>query len=303
MRRVRLVWVALVLGVLSCELAGQVRTVPGKQYTALEALRIFNQRKRYDLVIKASHGLLWDNIKQPEILYLFSRALEKTGKKEDASVFYTILLRVLETSSPAEVRRYKKAAETRLKVVNRAFEMRKSDYERTAKKKAFSRPGEVDDLWMTQVRCDVCSLHGLYAWKMVGGRKDVRADWIHNTQGVMHQSCAKRMDKVNGRKGVLFCSIGKKSKRLSRMIIQNSGHGKFLRIGTQGYNFAYLLNVVIDDKQVFSKTIGKETWEDLKIPLGEAAGKKGEVVLELVVPEEQRWYEGAWLDYVDFFED
>jgi hypothetical protein len=32
-------------------------------------------------------------------------------------------------------------------------------------------------------------------------------------------------------------------------------------------------------------------------------GAKEEVTLELVIPPEQRWMEGAWFDYIDFFDD
>ena len=83
----------------------------------------------------------------------------------------------------------------------------------------------------------------------------------------------------------------------------NPGKGKVLRLATQGYNFPYLLNVLVDEEQVFSKTIGKDVWEDLQIPLAKAAQTQAAVVLELVVPEDQRWHEGAWFDYIDFFEN
>ena len=46
-----------------------------------------------------------------------------------------------------------------------------------------------------------------------------------------------------------------------------------------------------------------DLWEDLKIPLASRPGKGENVVLELVLPEEQRWGEGAFLDYVDFFHE
>ena len=53
---------------------------------------------------------------------------------------------------------------------------------------------------MTEVRADLRPLHGLYAWRLVGGRRDARPDWIHDTQGTMHRSGAKLRDLIHGRR-------------------------------------------------------------------------------------------------------
>jgi hypothetical protein len=45
------------------------------------------------------------------------------------------------------------------------------------------------------------------------------------------------------------------------------------------------------------------TWSDLKIDLGEVAGKTEPVVLELTAHSTQGPFEGVWLDYVDFFDN
>ena len=155
-------------------------------------------------------------------------------------------------------------------------------------------------LWMTQVRCDLHPLHGLYAWRLFGGRKDLKPDWIHNAQGTMHRSGAKLMDEIQGRRGVLFCIPSKKSHKLSRLFWDGPAEGKVLRIGTMAYNFPYVLNVLVGGKQVFSRTVGKDAWQDLRIPLESEVSKGSPLVLELVIPEDQRWMEGLFFDYIDF---
>lgn len=268
-----------------------------------DAQRMCYRQGRYDLVVRISHLILWDNINQPEALYLFASALESQSNKEEAAVYYSILLSVLENANELDIRMYKTLAETHLAAVNQDFEQEKTEYVRTAAGKKFTAPEAVSDLWMTQVKCTPHPLHGLYAWKLVGGRRDAKPDWIHNAQGAVHRSAAKYMSLVNERKGLLFCVPNKKSQQTSRMYTRNIGKGQVLRVGTQGYNFTYDLRVLVDDKEIFYQTIGKDAWEDLRIPLGPAAGVDVPVVLELVIPEDQRWAEGAWFDYVDFFED
>jgi hypothetical protein len=112
------------------------------------------------------------------------------------------------------------------------------------------------------------------------------------------------MDDIHGRKGVLFAIPTRKSHRQSRIVTRNAGRCSTLRIGTRGYGFSFVLNVLVGDaaEPIFTKTIGTGAWEDLAILLDEAAGKDSPVTLELVVPEEQRWSEGAFFDYIEFFD-
>jgi len=121
----------------------------------------------------------------------------------------------------------------------------------------------------------------------------------------------------------------------------NVGRCRFLRVGTKAYGFPYGLKVYADgaagSREIFSQRIDVQRWSDLKIelprlpelpelprpsgtqparrqenrssepkpsPAGTAPEQKHQqVVLELVVPQQQRWSEGVWLDYVDFFDN
>ena len=271
-----------------------------------EALRLLYARGQYRDVVKCAYVALWKDIKQPEALRLLVLSLRQPKDREAAAAFTHILLRVLDDpkfQARPDTAQRKGWCQARLKSLDVEFRRRQQEYLAGAADRKFTSPQKAEDLWMTQVRAPLIGLHGLYAWKLVGGRKDARKDWIHNTQGRMHRSGAKYMDNVHGRKGVLFTIPAKKSRRLSRMTVSNHGKGKFLRVGARAYGFPFLLNVVIEGQQVFSKTIDKKDWEDLKIPLGAAAAKQTDFVLELVVPEKQRWSEGVFFDYIDFFQD
>ena len=136
------------------------------------------------------------------------------------------------------------------------------------------------------------------------GRKDMDKNWIHNRLGQLYRSGAKYLSEVEGRKGVLFAIPLKESHRLSRLILRKAGQAPFLRVGTRAYGFPFVLDVLAEGKSVFAQTIGTDAWEDLKIPLDEHADKDDiEIVVKLVVPEDQKWHEGAYFDYVDFFQN
>jgi len=64
-----------------------------------------------------------------------------------------------------------------------------------------------------------------------------------------------------------------------------------------------VLNVLVNDRQVLSRTVGVDSWADLRIPLGSEPAQPGKITLELVVPENQRWMEGLFFDYIDFFDN
>jgi hypothetical protein len=285
--------------------------VKGKPLSGMEALRYLNSTGQQAKVEDYALRILWDDIRQPECLDILCRALEIVRKNEDAAVWNTILLRVLdEKAAPNDVTKYKAAAEKRLAPLNKGFEAQRAKYAASAAGKKFDSPESVDDLWMTQVKCDLNAPHNLYAWKLVGGRKDTKPDWIHNAQGVMHRSGMKFVDSLDGRKGALFAVPMKASsegaKKLghpTQITMTNTGKGNFLRIGAKGYNFPFVLKVYASGKEIFSETISEKAWSDLKIDLKDAAGKAEEVTVELVVPEDQRYMEGAWIDYMDFFEN
>jgi hypothetical protein len=282
-----------------------------KVVSGIEAVRLLCSRREYAQAEQYAYRMLWEDIAQPEVLDWLVRALDSQGKREEAGVFNTLLLRVLaESATGTNVARYKTLAVRRQPALDQEFQRLQARYAETASGKHFSSPEEVHDLWMTQVKADLAPLHGLYAWTLVGGRKDAKPDWIHNRQGQMHRSGLKYVKEVDGRQGVLFAIPLKTEHRRSQQLghppqikITNLGKGKFLRVGTEAYHFPFLLKVYVRKEEVFSRTIGEKAWSDLKIDLKDAAALPEEVTLELVIPPEQRWAEGAWFDYLDFFDD
>ena len=294
-----------VLSVLSGPVAdAAVRRVEIK---GVGAVKFLYGRREYAQARLAAYSLLWKDIHQPEVLYTLARSVEELRDAEQAAVFNQLLLRVIEEAPEGEAdprsasrRATCRKALERLDGKHRAESDR---YLQTAASKTFASPERVEDLWMTQVECDLRGLHALYAWKLVGGRKDMRPDWIHNTQGIMHRSGAKSMADVHGRRGVLFCLPAKKSKRPARAVWRGPVKGGVLRIGTRAYGFPYVLNVLAGGKQIFSQRIGKDAWQDLRIPLPPGLAEDTAFVLELVVPENQRWHEGLFFDYIDFFDN
>jgi len=305
MTRQRLAALVLVLGVVAPPTAEAATT--RREFRDMEAVRFLFSKGRFADAKMGCYTVLWKEINDPEALYYLARSLEQLHDIEQAVVAYTLLSRVLEEDpkskagprAPARQALCRKALEA-LDGKHRAEAKR---YAETAAGRKFTTPEDVDDLWMSQVRCDLRCLHGLYAWKLVGGRKDAKPDWIHNTQGTLHRSGAKHMEDVHGRRGVLFCLPSKKSSRLSRVVWEGPVKGKFLRIGTRAYGFSYVLNVVVGEQQLLSRTIGTDSWTDVKIALDPLPPAGQPVTLELVVPEAQRWMEGLFFDYVDFFQD
>jgi hypothetical protein len=288
------------------------RPAETKTLSGIDALRALYARRDYVQAEQYAYHMMFDGDWEPEVLDTLVRCLDARGKKEEAGVFNALLLRLLDdkSASKADVSKYKALAMARQKTLDRSFERLKAEYAQTAKDKHFTSPEEVGDLWMTQVKDDFRNLHGLYAWKLVGGRKDAKPDWIHNAQGVMHRSGGKYMDSVDGRKGVLFVGNAPadsprvvKLGHLPRTTIANSGNGTVLRIGIKGYNFPATLKVLAGDEVLLSQQIGAKEWSDLKVPLTESARAAKQITLELGVPENQRPNEGVWLDYLDFFVD
>lgn len=273
--------------------------------TTMEAVKFLHKRGQYKKAEKAAYIALWTDIRQPEALYYLAVALEKQKRPDEAAAYIKFLDRVLDEPQFAKDKRRKQQKQwcaDRLKVLDADFRKDEAKYLASAKGKRFTSPEKVDDLWMTQVRADLHPLWHLYAWKLVGGRKDASKDWIHNRQGVMHRSGAKYIDDVHGRKGILYTIPRRKSKGDAKIVTRNVGKGKFLRMGVRGYGFSLLVNVVVEKKKLFSLTV-PTAWRDLKIPLEESAGKDLEVTIELIVPEKQRSAEGVFFDYIDFFED
>ena len=120
----------------------------------------------------------------------------------------------------------------------------------------------------------------------------------------------KYVERLDDREGVLFGVPLKadhpRSVRLGHpphVTIQNVGKCRFLRVGTKAYNFPYVLNVLVDGREILSQTISEKTWSDLKVDLQATAADSPQVTLELFIPPDQKYLEGVWFDYIDFFED
>jgi len=290
--------------------------------TGIDALRALSKSGKPADVERFAYTMLWDDVRQPEVLYLLASAEERLHKPQEAAAYYTLFLRTLQEGGaaanvPPEVTKQRPFAERRLKALKQDPDALAAAYAKSAAGKKFTTPEKVDDVWMNNVRGDLFSLHALYAWKLVGGRKDAKPDWIHNTQGSMHRSGLKLVDDVEGRKGVLFTvplkDIGSQDADASnRQELQKLGHnshvevtnvsgGKFLRAGLRGYGFPVLVKVRAGDKELLSETVGTDQWSDLKAPVPDTKAKP--VTVEFIVPEGQKNSEGVWIDYLDFFDD
>lgn len=299
--------------------AQQRRTV---RLTPLQAMRLLAQQGDYEKVKRIALAEVWSDISKPEALRYLVVALERLHDREQAGAFCHILLRVLEqrqTASAPSTPAIRKWAQAQLPRLDVEFRKRQKRYRAAAAGKKFTTAEDVSDLWMTQVTSDAHCLHGLYAWKLVGGRKDLKPDWIHNRLGSMHRSCMKHVEEVEGRKGVLFSipvkvKTSKDADKFHRALLKRLGHptqitirnvGKcrFLRAGTRAYGFPFIFRVEVGGKELLAQRVGTGAWSDLKIDLGDAAGRDVSAIVELIVPEGQRWSEGAWIDYLDFFDD
>jgi len=290
---------------------GRPRTASTPTLSGMEALRYLHARREFAKAEQYAYGMLWENIRQPEALWLLADSLFKQKKTEDAAAFLTVLLQVWQEDGLSnEQRESKRQAERVLAAVNKQFDREKAAYAQKAPGKPFESAQQVDDLWMTQVKADLAPLHGLYAWKLVGGRKDKNPDWIHNRQGRMHRCGLKYVEEVDGRKGVLFAiplkpdhPRAQKLGHAPRVGMVNLGKCSLLRVGIKAYNFPFVLKVQAAGRELFSRQISPAAWSDLKIALGDAAGKAEPVILELTVPSTQGPFEGVWIDYVDFFDN
>ena len=313
-----------------------------------------------------AYRMLWQDVRQPEVLYLLASSQERLRKPAEAAASYALFLRVLDeakaagTDVPAEAAKQRPIAERRLKALKRDEQALTASYAKKAAGKKFESPEKVDDGWMDTVQSDLFSLHGLYAWKLVGGRKDAKPDWVHNTKGALHRSGAKYVDEAEGRKGLLF-SIPLKDvksedadehhrKELDRLghnshfEARNVGRGRFARVAVRAYGFPITLKVLADGKELKTEKVATGAWSDLKIELPPTAAKpspakpapasaaapkplaKGaptpaaakssatarpaaaevtgqKVVIEFIVPEGEKWSEGVWVDYFDFFDN
>jgi hypothetical protein len=329
-RSITVAFTGLVL-VFSMPIAAQPRRTgaaqpPPQSLTGIDAMRALYQSGKPADIERFALTMLWKDIRQPEVLFYLGTGEERLRKTPDAAAFYTLFLRTLDEASKAgggaapypDSAKHKQLAERKLKALKQDPAALAAAYAKTATGKKFTTPEAVDDVWMNNVRGDLFSLNGLYAWKLVGGRKDAKPDWIHNTQGAMHVSGLKKVDDVEGRKGVLFTIPLKdmnsadadsanrdelqKLGHNSHVEATNVGGGKVLRAGLRGYGFPVLVKVKLGDKELHSETVPVDKWSDLKVALPpESKGKP--VSVELIVPEGQKSSEGVWIDYLDFFEN
>ena len=297
----------------------QVRTV---QITPLQAMRLLARRGEYAKVKRIALADLWKDISKPQTLRHLVVALEKTGDREQAGAFCHILLGVLaqpKTATAPATPALRRWAEAQLSRLDVEFDKARRQYVTSAPARKFTTPQAVGELWMTNVHADPQCLHNLGAWKLVGGRRDMKPDWIHNRQGRMHRSCLKLMDEVDGRKGVLHAITVKPASKFPdkkflasqidrlghrpRITTRNVGKCRFLRAGVKAQKFPLILRVEAEGKELLSQQVGAAKWSDLKIDLQTSAGKDVQVIVELLVPAGQRWHSGGWIDYLDFFDN
>src|SRR3954471_23807058 len=205
--------VAACVGVSICmPVAAQQRRTgaaqPPQKLSGVEAMRALHQSGKPADAERFAVQMLWNDIRQPEVLFYLATAEERLRKMPDAAAFYALFLRTLDEAAKGgggdaaypDVAKHKPLAERKLKGTKQDAAGLSAAYAKTAAGKKFTTPEAVDDVWMNNVRGDLFSLHALNAWKYAGGKKDAKPDWIHNTQGVMHGSGLKRMDEVEGRK-------------------------------------------------------------------------------------------------------
>jgi len=279
---------------------------PAIKVKAGQALKSLFHNGSYRQASQIAYKMLWDDIYQPEVLRYLGASLKQIGKPDEAAAVMHILLRVLDDPRCSD---YPQAVAARrwcdgqLKRLDTGVRQQQEQHRAATPTRRFTEPEAVDDTWMTEVTADLRGLHGLYAWTLVGGRKDMDKNWIHNRLGQLHRSGAKYLSEVEGRKGVLFAVPLKESRGPSRLILGKTGQAPFLRVGTRAYGFPFVLDVVVEDESIFTRTVGTDAWKDFRIQLREHADKSVGVVLKLVVPEDQQWHEGAYFDYIDFFQD
>lgn len=291
----------------------------------IEALRALHKSGRPADAERYAYSLLWKDLRQPEVLYLLASTQDRLKKRQEAATAYALFLRALDETDtpPQESEKLRRIAGQRLKGARQDKPSLSAAYATTAAGKRFASAEQGDDIWMNNAQGDLLGLHALYAWKLVGGRKDAAADWVHNTQGAMHRSGMKLVDDVEGRKGVLFTAVNKDA--ITHVEARNVGGCKFLRAGLRGYGFPVLVKVMVDGKELAAETVGVDQWTDLKVELPPAEARDAteppapparpgkpslfnnetghRVVLELIVPEGQQWSEGIWVDYFDFFDN
>jgi hypothetical protein len=292
-----------------------------RQTASRKVMQIFAQRGEWDKVKQLALADVWRDIVKPWSLQKLVIAFEKLGDREQAGAFCHILLRVLElpaTASAPSTPTLKRWAEARLRRLDVEFDKIRKQHAASAPHRKFTAPEAVGESWMTAVHADPQCLWGLIAWKLVGGRKDAKPDWIHNRQGEMHRSCLKLMQEVDGRQGVLYAGTFKpadtgQSKELAahiqrlghnqRITLRNTGKCRFLRAGIKAQKFPLIFHVEAEGEALFSQKVGPNDWSDLKIDLGESAGKDVTVYVQLLVPPGQRPHFGGWIDYLDFFDN
>lgn len=294
----------------------------------VEALRYMARHGQPIDAAKIAYVLLWPDIRKPEELSLLAQSLAKMGRRADAATWYRIYQRVA-ADMPAEAAPFKAAADNFLKFGDRDHDALVKQYRAKAGGK-FPGPESVSDLWMTQVTGDLHNLHDLMAWKLVGGPKGADPKSIHSLQGTIHRSGMKLMDEVDGRKGVLMAlprpraaAAGKDqvkpptpdpakeapkesppaSPRGGAVVFTHPGQGATLRIGARSLQAPFTLEVSIAGKQILSQNVTSAQWHDLKAALPAAMKAGDEILVELLPPQGQRSHPGAWIDYLDVFED
>jgi hypothetical protein len=298
--------------------------------SGIQAIRELHFRKRYEECEFFASRFLWNDIRrQPEALYLLASSIDWQERPDEAAAWYTLYLRCLDEKKdwPSTDTRYRKPATNRLKLLKLDAATLDAQYKAvTADGLTFTMPEAVDDAWMTQVRADLQSLHRLRFYKAIRARlKGMPDNWIHNRQGEMHRSGMKFLKEVEGRNGVLSAAPhGDKDDddgddngdadgeaheaEASRITAHNFRGAKFLRIGARADEHPFELRVNVADNEIARHEISPDAWSDLKIalpPADPATQPSGaqQVTLQLVLPENPTGPEGAWFDYIEFFDN
>src|SRR5437867_7385164 len=135
----------------------------GPTLTGIEALRaLAKSGSPKDTETFALH-MLWEDIRQPEVLYLLAQAEERLRKPQDAGAYYALFLRVLDENEksgggidvPPDVAKQKPLAERRLKALKQDDAAVTAAYSKKVTGKKFESPEQVDDSWMDNVKADL----------------------------------------------------------------------------------------------------------------------------------------------------
>jgi hypothetical protein len=300
----------LLASIASCLPAAQVGTPP--QPTPMEwvhdLIRKGGRSSDFEQGKRVVCALIFDTDTDVDGSLCLARCLVETGDPEQGAAFYHIAQRILARTAPPPPEAaawQRQIAQALAKLDQRYAADAKAYREAATKPKHWESPAQADERWMTQAEFDPAPVHGLYAWRIIGGRSDKPADWLHNQQGAVHRSGAKWMDAIAGRKGVFFYPTSGK-----RLHWRGPADKAVLHLGVFGQGNTCQVTVFVDGKNMFEKRIAgayvgaadQAPWEDLVIPLGVGPEQRA-IEVEFTKPQDQRWADGVFIDYLEMCDD